>query len=66
MGREPQSILDFLLAQGYEALRLDDDDAELVSARTLDTGRRCRDCFLVHPSRAGDWPRGPLAGAKPA
>ena len=63
-GRDPQGVLDFFLAQGYEAWRLDDEDAELISVRTLDTKRRWRDYFLVHPSRAGDLPPGPFKGAK--
>lgn len=60
-GRDPQTVLDYFLGLGYEAWRLDDEDAELIPVRTLDEKRRWRDYFLVHPSRMHALPDGPFS-----
>ncbi|WP_158531525.1 FkbM family methyltransferase [Hyphomonas sp. GM-8P] len=57
-GRDPGYILAYFLQLGYVAWRLSDDDSELIRVTELDTKRRWRDYFLVHPSRALTLPGG--------
>ncbi|KCZ88098.1 FkbM family methyltransferase [Hyphomonas jannaschiana] len=59
--RDPETVLNYFLDNGYEAWRLSDDDSELIRTNELDQQRRWRDYFLVHPSQADDIPTGPFS-----
>ncbi len=53
-----QEVRDYFLSLGYRFWQLASDNASMVESSEIDRGRRWKDYFLIHPSRAELLPEG--------